>query len=147
MGALEMQSRLGHFDIPTEQWNFKVYERSSNFADVIKPDAINIIDYLEMHTDLYQMGARMREIFEALKEGVAIIAIQKKAGQDIGYGGNFSLEKARLYISLDRGKMKIVKAKNWKDPQYNPNGLQCDFSLAAGCKFFMKSEWRKEIAQ
>lgn len=47
MGAAEMHKRLANFDdIAPDDWRFTPWERSENFADVIRPDAVNIIDYM-----------------------------------------------------------------------------------------------------
>lgn len=57
-------------------------ERSSNFADAIDPDGINIIDFpFEVHDNFYAIGAEIKKIFDALKGGVVFIAIQKRTGE------------------------------------------------------------------
>lgn len=52
MGSSELKKRLEKFeDIQLNEWRFYAWERSDNFADVIKPGkgVINIIDFLEIH--------------------------------------------------------------------------------------------------
>ena len=45
MGALELQKRLRKFDdISLSMWNFTAYSRNKDFADVIFPNDLNIID-------------------------------------------------------------------------------------------------------
>ena len=83
-----------------------------------------------------------QDIYAKLKGAVAVIAIQKNAGQDNGLGGFRSMEKARLAISMDSGKMKITKAKNFIT-DLNPNGLQADFKLVQGCKFLPAGDSNK----
>ena len=144
MGALELRDRLSKFEIPLDQWKFTAKERASNFADVIRPDDLNVIDYLEMSDEFYKVGGLIKEIFDKLQKGIAVIAIQKNRGTDYGLGGMRSLEKARLYLSMEPGKLKIVKAKNWASA-VNPNGLQLEFKLIQGCKFQPESDWHKEI--
>lgn len=135
MGPEELRLRLEKFGLPITSWRFEARERSTNFADVIIPDAVNIIDYFELTDNFYQIGGEFKKIFERLTTGIAIIALQKKAGEDLGRGGAFSLEKARLYLSLDSGTLKVVKAKNWARPGENPNGMVFRFKLVDGCKF------------
>ena len=142
MGALELRDRLTKFEMPLNQWKFSAKERSSNFADVIHPDDINVVDFLEMTDEFYRVGGLIKEIFDKLQRGVAFIAIQKNRGTDYGLGGMRSLEKARLYLAMESGKIKIVKAKNWAS-QVNPNGLELDFKLIQGCKFQPGSDWHK----
>ncbi len=142
MGALELQDRLSKFGRPLNSWKVKFKERSSNFADVIRPDAINIIDYLEVHDEFYKVGLYIKEISDKLVNGIAIIAIQKNKGNEYGLGGGRGLEKARLYLSMEPRKIKIVKAKNWANSAKNPNGMECEFQLSSGWKF-SHGVWRK----
>jgi hypothetical protein len=142
MGRTELRERLSKFPHPLESWRVHFWERSCNFADVIRPDGINIIDFLEIHDEFYKVGLYIKEIFDKLKSGIAFILIQKNKNTDFGLGGMRSLEKARLYLAMEPGRLKIVKAKNWAR-QENPNGLAIDFKLAQGCKFIKESEWRR----
>jgi hypothetical protein len=141
-GPEELKMRLSKFDCPISEWKFKAWERSSDFADVIKPDALNIIDYLEIHDDCYKVGGMIKAISDKLKNGFALIAIQKNGGRDEGLGGARGLEKPRLYMAMDSGKLKIVKAKSWAG-QSNPNGLSIDFKLVNGCQFVNTTPWQK----
>jgi len=122
---------------------FDAYNRMSNFADLIDPDGINIIDFLEMSTNFYEVSGRIREIFEKLRGGIAVIAMQKNPGTDYALGGLRSAEKARLYLSLEGHKCKIVKAKNWVDTMFNPNNLEIEFKLRNGCEFEAVSDWQQ----
>jgi len=76
----------------------------------------------------------IKDIYDRLNKGVCIIALQKNPDKDFGLGGQRSIEKSRLYLAMDPGKIKIVKAKNWRTHE-NPNGLKTDFKLLGGCKF------------
>ena len=150
MGALEMRNRLGNFDMPLSKWqngNFTVKERASNFASVIKPDEVNIIDYLELHDNFYAVVQLIADIHTKLKKGIAVIALQKKEGATDGRGGEFSKEKARLYMTIDKdypgAVLKITKAKNWRDIKVNPTGYSCRFKLVGGCEF-RPEDWRKD---
>jgi len=144
MGAAEFRKRLSrHNDIKLCDWKIKAWSRSSNFADCIVPDAINIIDFLEISDAFYKVAAEINDIYRKLDGGLAFIGIQKQPGQDLGRGGTFSSEKPRLYLSCDAGRIKIVKAKNWRDPSRNPNGLIKDFKLLGGASFIEESGWYK----
>lgn len=142
MGNYEFKARLSKFELPLKEWRFHAKERVSDFASVLKPDAINIIDYLEMTTDFWLVAQYLREIHEKLNKGIALVAIQKNPGTDVGLGGYRGMEKPRLYINLEQGKAKIVKAKNWARPEVNPNGLEVNFKLVQGCKFIKEDTWR-----
>jgi len=147
MGASELRKRLENFnDVPLSFWKgMKAYERSGNFADAIKSGKgnINIIDFLEIHDNFYEVGGMLADIHDKLKGAIAIVALQKNKGADTGLGGFRSLEKPRLYLSVSPGTVKIVKAKNWKDSKKNPNGLQVGFKIAAGCILSQRGDWHK----
>lgn len=137
MGAEELKLRLSKFE-GVSKWVFDARERSSNFADVIYPDDINIIDYIEITSgEFYMIGQELRQIFDKLNKGIAVIALQKKKGAELGRGAEFSLEKPRVYLSMDYGTLKIIKAKNWAVEGMNPNGVEFTFSLVNGAKFIV----------
>lgn len=148
MSASELRIRLGKFQpegINIEDWNFDAYHRAERFADVIFPGPgnLNIIDFLEIHDEFYVMGRRIKEIHDRLDGALAIICIQKNRGneRDMGLGGDRSMEVARLVVTLDPGRVKLTKAKNFKDPKENPNGKMRDFTLYDGYKLQCKQGW------
>lgn len=145
MGQSELRMRLDKFEgITPNQWQFRAYERSENFADVVDPNRITVIDFLEMLDNFYLVGQHIHSIHKKLDNGLAIIALQKKRGTDMGRGAEFGLEKPRLYMAMgtreDKNKrlihyLKIVKAKNWAQDGVNPNNREFYFKLAQGCRF------------
>ncbi len=146
MGLDELQERIDLMGISREEWQSKIttVERSSNFSDVIRPEGLNLIDFLELSGDDYlKVGEHIRRIWEKLTTGVCFIAIQKRYGSDLPQGGIGAIEKARLALSFDRGIVKIVKAKNWRDGRSNPNGLEMEFKLIDGWKFVESGPWIK----
>ena len=144
MGAIELQARLRKFNMPLDEWKKVIWkERASDFAQMIRPNAINIIDFLEVHDEFYKIGLFIKQIFDKLDKGIAVIALQKNKGRDEGLGGGRSLEKARLYLAMEPGKLKIVKAKNWRNDEINPNGLIRSYRLGGGCNFKTTSDWEK----
>ena len=149
MGSMELKSRLVNFDLPITSWKFSAKERAGDFADIIQPDDINVIDFLEISDNFYKIGGILTAIFNKLRKGIAVIAMQKNRGAEMGRGGNFGLEKPRLYITLDSeypGHVaKIVKCKNWRDPTINPNGLSTRFKLIGGAKIVTCTDWKREI--
>ena len=145
MGSSELKKRLDKFDdIVLSDWNFKPWERSDNFADVIKPGEgkINIIDFLEIHDNFYEIGGKLAEIHKKLKGSIAIVALQKNPGVKVGLGGYRGLEKPRLYLAMDSGMITITKAKNWATSE-NPNGLQLNFKIVEGCRLIKTQDWHR----
>ena len=146
-GMSELKERIGLIqDVDMEEWQtkLKIWERSGEFSAVIKRDAINIIDFLEVHEEFYKVGAYIKDIHDKLNKGIALIALQKNPGQDYGLGGARGLEKPRLYLSIDNGRLKIVKAKNWAGVD-NPNGWTSYFKLVGGNKFIINEALAPEI--
>jgi hypothetical protein len=140
MNAEELHLRLSKFECPLSDWGKVDFrDRSSNFADVLEPGCINVIDYLEMTNDIYLIGEELKKIHDKIKTGLTFVAIQKKFGQELGRGQEFSLEKPRLYLSIEKGELKIIKAKNWASDE-NPNGKIFKFNLVNGCQFLEKNE-------
>ena len=146
MGLSELKMRLDLFQgVTRETWRkIKFYERGDNFVDVIDPNGINVIDYLEVLDEFWKVGAAIKGIHDKLKNGIAVIAIQKNKGADLGRGGALGLEKPRLYLNIEHGNCKIIKAKNWRSTE-NPSNMSISFKLAGGWKIIPDQKgWCKE---
>jgi len=143
LGEEELAERLGYYvELDPEDWHFEARALTGHPADCIQPDKINIIDFLEISDSFFQVAGIIREIYDRLTTGIAIICIQKDANAKFARGGAFSSEKARLYVTLDAGnggdkpdKMTIVVAKNRMNSQVNPRGKVWTFKLVNGCRF------------
>lgn len=139
MGDLEFRGRLIEFEntelAALEEWKFNAFERAFDFQDVIRPDEINVIDFLEVHEDFWKVGGLIFQIWDKLRDGVAVIALQKNPDIDLGLGGARSLEKARLYLAMDNNRAKIIVGKNWAQKGVNPKGKSWSFKLIGGAKF------------
>jgi len=144
MGASELKIRLQKFNKPLEDWRpIKFKLRTGNFTDVIDPNGLNIIDYLEVSKDFFEVGGLLTEIFNALDGGVAVVAIQKPRGRETGIGGERTLDKARLYLSISSGVLTIVKGKIWAADIINPNGMYIQFKLGGGANFKTEGPWKR----
>ena len=141
MSAEEMKLRLSkHEDMKLEDWNFNAYERNSNFADVIEPDEVNLIDYIDLNENTYQIGTYIREIHEKLNKGICLIGLQKPFGRDMGYGKEYGMKIPRLYMSIEGGEAKILKCKNRKTED-SPAGKILKYKLVGGWKFMPRGVW------
>ncbi len=148
MGDTEFRKRLEKFeDMKLTDWKMKAFFRAEKFEDVIT-DAkkIFIIDYLELNKDFYRVAETIQAIHKKLKDGICIIALQKDPGHELGRGNTFSIEKSRLYLTLDRvpgqkmNRLKIVSAKAWRTAQ-NPRDMFRNYSLVNGSKFITQGNW------
>ena len=147
MDETELSKRISVFP-ESDEWtkNVEFYERSSNFQDVIDPNGINIIDYLSILDNFWEVGKPIQEIHEILKKGIAIICLQKKPGAEFAKGGAVTLEVPRLVINMDNnspfgGIAKIAKAKAWATKS-NPNGLERDYKIIDSWQIVPVSNWR-----
>lgn len=143
----ELKIRVGRFaeaGMSTEAFaSCEFIPRIGNFLDIINPDGITIIDYLKLTDKFWLVAQEIDKIYERLQKGVAIIAIQKDKNATMGRGGDFAAEAARLYFTLERGRVNVVKMKNLIDPEKDPNEKSVKFKLWAGCKFIpdMNKGW------
>ncbi len=137
MSEEELAIRLNQFKT---KWKTNFYCRTNNFADVIQPDDVNIIDYLEISDEFWKIGAEISKLHEKLGKGVCLLCLQKDSRNLLGRGASFGLEKPRAYISMDKDRIIIVKAKNWADPSYNPNFKCVDYKIK-GTEFMPAGDW------
>jgi hypothetical protein len=147
MGPGAFKRRVALFpDTLPENFKVNFYPRGENFADVIKPGAgnLNIIDYLELHKDFYLVSGHLKDIYAKLDGAVAVVALQKSPGQEVGRGGSFSIEKPVLSLSLSPGVATIAKLKEWSG-EFNPNKMQYHFKLVDGCRFIRTQSWHRPM--
>lgn len=153
MESDELTERLIQFSYPLTEWRDKIHfmKRTMDFHQVIKPDALNIVDYLEVKDgEFYKIGEWIRKIYEKLKEGIAVINLQMAHGKTLGWGGDKSLDKARLYFTLDDHRLTLTKVKCQKtgDDEVDPNGMGCDFRIVkGGSTFIWGQKWTREKAR
>ena len=137
----QMHERFMPLEIPNPA-PFTVYERYDNFADVIDPDHISVIDYLDLNSEVYLVGSEIDAIFRKLHNGVAIIGLQKPpptvtyikgvkkiVDRDLAYGGGFTAKRAILYITMGENKLKLLYVKTPKNPKVNPNNMTFTYNI------------------
>lgn len=109
--------------------------RTHDWARAIEPDAVNVIDYLQIYDEFYRVGQLISDVQQKLRHGIAIILIQKKTGEVNPRGGEFALERARLALNLDAnpssggGICTLRKVKAPVDYLKNPQGMELDYRL------------------
>lgn len=138
-GVEQMKERLEKLNLPD---TFNVWERYDNFSDVIHPEHISLIDYLDMNSDVYLVGEEIDKIFRKLTTGVAIIALQKPIptktfykgqmtiqSRDLAYGGTASVKRSVLYITMGQQKLKLLYVKTPQNPRVNPNNMMWSYDF------------------
>ena len=150
MGGSELKGRLKKFKIPLEDWKAVDFrEKSSNFSDIIMPDGLNIVDFYEISDKFWLIADDLKRIYDKLNKGIAIVCLQKSPGKSEGRGGDFGLEKPRLYLNLDPDPpdgavLTIRKAKAWATEGRNPNWYKTRFKIVDGAKLLQQGDWYRE---
>jgi len=130
----ELKSRFCHY-AGYEDWpDDFAKDRSQNFSDVILPDGLNVIDYLDIQDSFFLVGRYIREIRDALNEGVAIVVLQKREStakfpSKLPVGGEFSRHLARVVITIDKGILTIIKAKDRAQRNISPQNMKWSFRI------------------
>jgi hypothetical protein len=113
---------------------FRMIERHEDWKYALEPDWINIIDWINIGTDFYNIGGIMEGIQDRLKKGIAVIVLQKNEAKDLGLGGQFSEHLASVYFTLDFNRLTVRKVKE-HDTSMNPNGKIYGFEIIDGVHF------------
>jgi hypothetical protein len=126
----------------TDQWNVSFYKRSVNFEDVVKKgeNVINFIDYMEVHADFWRVGEFIHNIHQNLGDSTCVIALQKDPNSEFGRGGSHGQEKPELSVSLDSGKARVTKVREFIG-DINPNGKEYHYKLVNGCQIIKTLGW------
>ena len=96
-----------HMGTTDEEWKkIEFRSRVLNFGSVIEPDELNICDYLHRTDEFFLMGQDVEYIFSKMhaRKGVSIVAIQKKEYNEWGLGGEITIARPNLYMTLFKGK-------------------------------------------
>lgn len=144
--------RINKFpDLTPDMWNINFYNRSSDWEEVIVPGnkSINIVDYIEMHDEFYKVGKYIHAIHAALNGATAILAIQKNVNNDYGLGGQRTIEKSEIAISMDHGQAKLIKIRefNLEYCQESPRNKIYRFKLVDGCRFVRVQGWHTPVKE
>lgn len=143
-GAIRANAKRISADVA--QWKgLSIRERTEDFHHVIKPDGLNIIDYLQIEDDFYLVGKKIKLIFDVLNTGICFIFIQKNKGNELGIGGAFTQHKPALGLTLsERHGIVACKITKLKFPLRFPNaeGMECDFKFNPQGGIDMVAGWR-----
>ena len=110
--------------------------------------ALVIVDYLELHDEVFRVAQMLGDMTDAMNErGILVVGIQKKIGQQhqLGRGAEFSIERARLALAMDKDVVSIMKGKNWRQDNVDPNGLRKEFQILNGSKFLERTGWIRPV--
>ena len=116
---------------------FKMYRRTQNFADVLNPNNLSVIDYLRVDmSQTYEVGNKLFEIFKKLDKGIAVVAMQKPPGdRKLAFGGASTAFEPSLYIGMDNNRLGFEKIKVPKIVDIDPYNLKIEFHIQNGVNF------------
>ena len=97
---------------------FELIERHSDWRYAIAPDALNIIDWIGLGDNFWEIRTIIEGIQDTLRGGMAIIVLQKNEGKTLGEGGAFSEQRASVYLNIDSGVLTVRKIKECKNNMY-----------------------------
>jgi hypothetical protein len=152
MGRGEYKGRIKSFDNMKAWKSVKAASKSYDFDGAVQhynQDGLTCIDFLEeVEGEYFKIASNIRDVYDALNDGVAMIAIQKKTDSDYARGGQATMEKARLYLSLDHlatrehsivCALKIVKVKHWL--KRNLQNHELHFEITRGSQIEPLTDW------
>ncbi len=153
----ERDIQLEDFGVDIDEWDDKIdfYAKkdvTSSFDNYIDPEKINIIDYYEKYDNYGDIAGDLRDIADKLTTGIAIVAMQKKAGMSHGYGGEGTVNRSQLYINIDINEIDprkriatIRKLKKATDRRYSIERLSCEFEYSDKGRIVEQSNWGKVV--
>jgi len=143
-----LRQRLETFGADMSVWpKVKFIKRTKDFADVIDPNGINIVDFLETHDEFAAVSGKIQEMHDKLKDGVVIVALQKNPGVRFGKGGHGTMEKAQLYLTIDDGIMTVEKLKQPPRGEKNITGLSVNYRYGEGGRLEQDGMWGRLATQ
>ena len=142
MSARACRNRLQkHRETPLEDWEIKFVESFNNYEDIIQPDALNAIDYVEAPGgEYFKVPSILSSIQRKLNEGIAIVALQKNPDVSYGLGGYQTKAKPSVFCTLEHNICKVEKAKNFN--KVNPNGYTARFKIFDGINLSRVGDWK-----
>ena len=143
--AAELNERLAAFKSYMNWPDDLIRSKSSGFEDVIIPDAINVVDYIEPPENIWEIRLTIRALRDHLTTGICVIMLQKPEGRDLPYGKDWVKQLPRMLIAMEGGMLKILKGKSWAQKDVNPDGLRWSFKLVGGEKFVNVTPLGKEF--
>jgi hypothetical protein len=110
--------------------------KTTNYMDLIDPEAINIIDYYELSGEQFRdVAGYFRQIYERLTTGVCFVGLQKKFGAPLGRAAELAMEKPLLYLTLNRGGVaRIEKCKTEWTEDFQPYAIEFKYKVWGGGK-------------
>ncbi len=136
-----------HDVMPISDWKESVefIKRTSDWWDLIEPDSINVVDYLVEYEKSYLIAQFVFQIHQKLKNGIALIVVQRDPMKPYPSGGRAVRDIPRLIISLIHHVIKIEDVKSFRNtPLGNPTGISRLYKQINWWKFLGITDWSND---
>jgi len=80
---------------------FELYPVGADYEDYIKPDTLNIIDWISLPGEYYLIDRVTKTMKDRVGNGVIVGVIQKNRATEFGEGGERTERYADIYITID----------------------------------------------
>ena len=135
-----------------------IMPKQGDWADMLQPDAINILDYVSDYSEAWGIGEQLRDIYDAMygQRGVIWINLQKDSYEDprtgktvyksMARGGSVTMDIARLYLSVTpiHEELSIVEIKKGKfGGAINPTGFKKRFTITGDGAILERGIWSR----
>ena len=102
----------------------------SDWEDYIRADTLNIIDWINLTDNFFQIGKVLEDIKTRVGNGVVVAVVQKDEDKTLGRGAGFTRDLADTYLSIDpMGSKSRLTVGKVKDPKGKVMGRSWAFSI------------------
>ncbi len=123
---------------------FRLAKHEENFQDVIVPDGLNIIDWVDMPDEPWKIGQIFKKTSDKLTTGIAFICMQKRSYKKFAVGGEAAMDYASAFFSIiydENISSNVLKVEKVKTPgKVNCNYRKYRFGIEKGAKLFAIEE-------
>lgn len=129
------------------QEKIEIVRQTECWWDFIQSDGLNIVDYVVEYKETYLIAEYIFNIHKKLKNGIALIVVQRDPNKMYGSGGYSIRNIPRLIISLQNHVLKLEDVKSFwirGDDRHNPTGMSIKYKLRQWWDFSPEGEWYKE---
>jgi len=98
---------------------FDLLPVDKDYEDAVVPNKINIIDWIDLSDNFFQIHQVIKDIKLGIGKGIAIIVLQKNEEKTLAVGGTFSKNLAQFYFTIDymgkESRLNVIKVKDKKE--------------------------------
>jgi hypothetical protein len=130
-----------------EKWmnRVKFVRRHDAWWDLIQPNGLNVVDYLIEYDKAYLLADYIWQIHKKLKDGVAMVVVQRDPLKPYPSGGRATRDIPRLILSLIHHKIRLEDVKTfWETLPHNPTGMTCKYKKVHWWKFMKDGDWHTD---